>query len=150
MAVSYCQISFQIKIMVNSINSLLDRLKSNGGQYSEEFKSITKEIRMTTIDHLKVSNSEDFKGNSFKELFRWLNQCVATGISEQTIRNRQQPAGCERSDSDASEISTSSNEDKPENASETACKYFLLKILDMTTRIRFLAKKGNTGGKLGM
>jgi hypothetical protein len=69
---------------------------------------------------------------------------VRTGTSEETILN------CKRSLSDTSLLSTSSNEDKDEDASKRACQCFIGRILHLFQSIRFLSPNGKLGDKLVM
>ena len=69
---------------------------------------------------------------------------METGTSEETILKR------ERGLSDLSLLSTSSDEDKEEDASERACQHFIGGILDLFESIRFLSPEGKYGDKLAM
>ena len=117
-----------------------------------DFLLLKHEIRQITIDGLKDFDKNDFPSNKFVKLFNYLSICMETGTSEKTIFNRERPEGMghERSPSDISLLSTSSNEDKAEIASEHACQYFISGILDLFHSIRFLTPEGKYGDKLAV
>lgn len=117
-----------------------------------DFSLLKSEIRQITIDGLKDFDRSDFRLNRFVEFFNYLSICVATGTSEETILKREgrHEVGHERRLSGASSISTSSNEDKAENASELACQYFIAGILELFDSLRFLTPEGKRGDKLAV
>jgi hypothetical protein len=123
-------------------------LKTNESEVLD-FSMVKCDIGRVDIDGLRDFDKDDLSSSKFMELFSYLSVCVRTGISEETILKREY--GRERGLSDLSLLSTSSDEDKAEDASERACQYFISGILDLFQSIRFLSlEKGKYGDKLAV